>query len=452
MIDSVISILPYIFWVILALGILVFAHELGHFLAAKFFGMRVDRFSIGFPPTIFGKTVGETEYVIGATPLGGYVKIAGMIDESLDTDHVDEEPEPWEFRAKPVWQRIIVITAGVIFNMILAGVIYVGLSYGYGEQYLPMENVPYVNVAEQSVAHSMGLRTGDKILAVNGEELERYNALFSPKYLTADRMRVTVDRKGERMTFEAPRDLFTQLSRKGSTTAGLEEQLGVHRPPVVGEVIEGSAAADIGLKPGDIILSIGGTNTYSWNDLQEAVQESGGDPVEITWRRNTNGSVDTLTATAAPQEQSGRYLVGIGLGYELESRAYSLPEAVQAGLTTTGETTTAILQNFKKIVVGDESFKQNIGGPVIIAKVTKEAADQGASRFWSLVAMLSITLAILNILPFPVLDGGHLMFLLYEGIVRREPSVRVRMILQQIGMVVLLAFMAFVIFNDFMKL
>ena len=452
MFDSLLSVLPYIFWVVIALGILVFAHELGHFLAAKFFGMRVDRFSIGFPPKVFGKQIGETEYVIGATPLGGYVKIAGMIDESLDTEHVDEAPEPWEFRAKPVWQRVIVITAGVIFNMILAGLIYIGLSYGYGQQYLPMDNVPYVNVEDQSIAHSMGLRSGDKILAVNGQELERYNELFSPKYMTADQMTITVDREGERMTFEAPRDLFTQLSQKGAATTSPEQQLGIHRPPVVGEVIEGSAAEDIGLQSGDIILSIGGSQAHSWNDLQRAVQESGGNPVKITWRRSTNRSIDTLTATAAPQERSGRYLIGIGLGYEFERQAYSFPGAVRAGIVTTGETTTAILQNFKKIVVGDESFRQNIGGPVIIAKVTKEAAEEGASRFWSLVAMLSITLAILNILPFPVLDGGHLMFLLYEGIVRREPSVRERMILQQIGMVVLLALMAFVIFNDIMKL
>jgi regulator of sigma E protease len=452
LIDSVLSILPYIFWVILALGILVFAHELGHFLAAKFFGMRVDRFSIGFPPKIFGKQIGETEYVIGATPLGGYVKIAGMIDESLDTDHIDSEPAPWEFRAKPVWQRIIVITAGVIFNMILAGVIYIGLSYGYGQQYVPMENVPYVNVAEQSVAHSMGLRTGDKIVSVNGQELERYEELYAAKHLSADQMTITVDREGERMTFEAPRDLFTQLSKKGSATSNPEEQLGIFRPPIVGEVIEESAAAEIGLQPGDIILSIGGSQINGWNDLVTTVQESGGDPVKITWRRGNNGSIDTLSATAAPQQENGRYLIGISQGYEVERRAYSMPGALKAGILTTGETTTAILQNFKKIVVGDESFRQNIGGPVIIAKVTKEAADQGASRFWSLVAMLSITLAILNILPFPVLDGGHLMFLLYEGIVRREPSVRVRMVLQQIGMVVLLAFMAFVIFNDFLKL
>ncbi|MEM8559717.1 MAG: site-2 protease family protein, partial [Bacteroidota bacterium] len=162
----------YVFWVVIALGILVFVHELGHFLAARAFGMRVDKFSIGFPPKLFGKKVGDTEYVIGATPLGGYVKIAGMIDESMDADFVGSEPQPDEFRSKPVWQRIVVITAGVIFNLIFAWLVYIGLAWGYGDSYIPAENVEQVYVAEGSIAYEMGLRTGDRVVAVNGDPLE----------------------------------------------------------------------------------------------------------------------------------------------------------------------------------------------------------------------------------------------------------------------------------------
>lgn len=452
MINSLLTILSYVLWVGLALGILVFVHELGHFLSAKLFGMRVDRFSIGFPPKIFGKKIGETEYVIGATPLGGYVKIAGMIDESLDTDNLEQEPKPWEFRAKPVWQRVIVISAGVIFNMILAGFIYTGLSYSYGEQYVPMDSVPYVNVTEGSIADEMGLQSGDKILAVNGRNLERYNELFAPKNMTADQMTITVERNGQEKTLEAPVNLFTQLSKGNAAGVQPADQMGIHRPPIVGEIQEGSAADKAGLQSGDIVVSIGGQSTDSWQKLVAAVQKTKGQPVEVRWRRSVGGTADTLMAQTAPAEANGRYLLGVMPGYELKHQAYNLPGAIAAGVQTTGETTGAIVQNFKKIIVGDESFRQNVGGPIIIAKVTKEAADQGANRFWSLVAMLSITLAIINILPFPVLDGGHLMFLFYEGIVRREPSIRVRMILQQIGMVILLAFMAFVIVNDIMKL
>src|SRR5690606_39035832 len=157
--EFVLEIASYIFWVILAIMILVFVHELGHYLFAKLFKMRVDRFSIGFPPKIFGKRVGETEYVIGATPLGGYVKIAGMVDESMDTDFAQSEPKPWEFRSKPVWQRLIVITAGVAFNVLLAFFIFAGLKLAYGEDYIPAENIEGVYVEENSLAYNMGLRT-----------------------------------------------------------------------------------------------------------------------------------------------------------------------------------------------------------------------------------------------------------------------------------------------------
>ena len=183
--EALTEILSYAFWVLLAITILVFVHEMGHFLFAKLFNMRVDRFSVGFPPKIFGKKIGETEYVIGATPLGGYVKIAGMVDESMDTDFTGSEPEPWEFRSKPVWQRIVVITAGVIFNVLLACIIFIGLKYVYGESYIPAENVRSVYVAEGSLAYEMGLRTGDRIVEVSGNEPERFSDLLDVQALLA---------------------------------------------------------------------------------------------------------------------------------------------------------------------------------------------------------------------------------------------------------------------------
>lgn len=455
MLETFFTVGSYILWVGLALGILIFVHELGHFLTAKYFGMRVERFSIGFPPKLYGWQKGETEYMLGAIPLGGYVKVSGMIDESLDTEGIAEDPEPYEYRAKPVWQRMIFVSAGVLFNMILAGIVYVGLNYSHGEAYLPMEEVGYVTVADSSLAGRMGLQTGDRPVAVNGDSLRSFNQLFAPRYLTADRMRITVLRDGERRTFTAPPNVISQVSSIESGPQSVDQKFGLFLPPRVGRVLEESAAERAGLRTGDIVLSIGGRSTISWQDLTEAVQASGGDTVRVRWRRTAeSGAVDTLVARVAPQEQNGSYLLGIGHGYQESSqfREYGPVEAVRAGVVETGQTTMAILQNFKKIVVGSESFRQNVGGPVIIAKFTKQAAEQGPYQFWSLVAMLSITLAILNILPFPVLDGGHLMFLLYEAIVRREPSLKVRMALQQIGMVILLGFMVFVIINDIMRL
>ena len=168
--DSILNFLPYVGWVLLAIMILVFIHELGHFLFAKLFKMRVDKFSVGFPPKLIGKTIGETEYVLGLTPLGGYVKIVGMVDESMDTDQLSEEPKPYEFRAKPVWQRILVITGGVMFNIILADLIFISLTALYWKSYIPP--VGAVQVLEGSVAHTMGLRTGDLISAVNGKPVD----------------------------------------------------------------------------------------------------------------------------------------------------------------------------------------------------------------------------------------------------------------------------------------
>jgi regulator of sigma E protease len=472
--------------VLLALGILVFVHELGHFLTAKFFDMQVDRFSIGFPPTIFSKKWGETEYVIGATPLGGYVKIAGMIDESLDTDDMDSEPAPRDFRAKPVWQRIIVITAGVVMNMILAAIIFMGLKTAYGEQYIPAENVEAVHVEEGSVASEIGLRTGDRIVAVSGEKLERFSDLGDLDRLLADSLTITVERAGSLRTLDGPRNIMTKLSRAGRQE-GVLGSFGIsYEPAVVGGIVEDSPADSAGLQRGDRIVAVGGDSFRFWAELTEHVESSGGQPLTVRWHRPdslADASVDSVAAeqralpapaqfgngggrtfarSIRPEKQQGRYVLGIypvraapelfEAEFGPRRAKYGAGEALTAGLNQTWSMTSNIVVILKRIVTGRESFRESVGGPVMIAEATKEAADRGARPFWSLVAMLSITLAIMNILPVPALDGGHLVFLIYEGIARREPSVRVRMALQQIGMVLLLAFMAFVIFNDILRL
>jgi regulator of sigma E protease len=455
------EILSYIFWVILAITILVFIHELGHFLFAKLFGMRVERFSVGFPPKIFGKQIGETEYVIGATPLGGYVKIAGMVDESMDTEFEGSEPEPHEFRAKPVWQRVIVITAGVVFNIILAFIIFAGLKMSYGDDYVPAANIEAVYVPDGTFAHDMGLRTGDRIVAVSGRPLERYNDLLDVENLMADPMTVTVERNGEEHTFRGPDDIMTQLNRAGGFG------ISVH-PSLIGEVMRDSAAEEAGILPGDRILSIDGEPVRFWLQITELLQETGGQPLEVVVGRSVGDEliaprtpevVETLTVT--PREgPDGRFLLGVTVPttemlwaeYGREHQAYGAGEALVAGVNETWVTTKVIVTSLTRVFSGRENFRENVGGPIAIAQVTKQAAEAGAFFFWRIVAMLSITLAIMNILPVPALDGGHLMFLIYEGITRREPSLRVRMVMQQVGMIVLLAFMTFLIFNDILRL
>ena len=474
--ELVIDILSSAFWIILAITILVFVHEMGHFLTAKWFGMRVERFSVGFPPKILGRQIGDTEYVVGATPLGGYVKISGMIDESFDTEHLKSEPKPWEFRAKPVWQRTVVITAGVIFNIILAAVIFAGLKFSYGETYIPADNMGEVYVSDSSVVHNMGLRTGDRIVAVNGRELERLGELTDINTLLADTLRITVERRGERMTFTGPPNIMTQMNRSG----GIGISQINYWPPVISGVNDEYPAGESGLQAGDRIVSINGDSIRFWLEMNDMVQASDGAPLIVQWRRPDSlivSSSDTASAatlvgttdqgriyqtTLVPQQESesGRYLLGVQgptqpmleREFGIRRQTYGVGEAIVAGTRDTWSNAKGIVVSLQRIFVGRENLRENLGGPVMVAQVTQQAAEMGAFYFWRIVAILSITLAIMNILPIPALDGGQLMFLIYEGITRRKPSTRVRMAAQQIGMILILGFMAFLIFNDILRL
>jgi len=459
--DAILNFLPYIGWVLLAIMILVFIHELGHFLFAKLFKMKVDKFSVGFPPKVLGAKFGETEYVLGLTPLGGYVKIAGMVDESMDAEFMDSEPQPYEFRAKPVWQRILVITGGVLFNFILAAIIFISLKAGYGEAYQPA--IGPVVVSTESVAYEMGLRTGDVISAVNGKPVDVLEGLGGmEELLLADPLIIDVDRETELVRLEGPSDIMTQLNQSGGSF-GIEFD-----PAIIGYVGPGTPAEDAGMLPGDKLLSIGDSTISFFADILPALQATGGEAFALRFTRpdtiaasvsemavrlpdslqSIGGTSYELSMTA--DASSGQFQMGIVQLIRLKD--YSLGQAIVSGTVDTWTNTRMVASSLKRIFTGQDNFRANIGGPVMIAKVTKEAADMGAPYFWNIVAMLSITLAIINILPIPALDGGHLVFLIYEGIVRKEPSLKLRMALQQVGMMILLAFMVFVIFNDLLKL
>lgn len=479
--ELLISLLTSTLWVVLALAILVFVHELGHFLTAKYFGMRVERFSIGFPPTLYGWQSGETEYAVGATPLGGYVKISGMIDESLDDDHVGEEPEPWEFRAKPVWQRIIVISAGVVFNAFLAILVFGALSWSEGDTYIPAENVKQVYVQEGSVAHDLGLRTGDRILELNGESLERFDQLNPASLVAADSLTLTVVREGERKQLHGPPDIISRLSRAQNNNQGFG--LGV-LPPLIGGVQQGSPADSAGFQTGDRVLAIGSDTVRFMMEMSDKVRQVKGEPVTVRWfrpdslvgarsepgratlvRETEEGHILTAEIAAEYDEERDRYLFGVrgpdGSAvthqmlveeFDIQRVSYGPLQALKVGVTETWTSARTIVVTLKRIVEGRDSLTDSLGGPVMIADVTSEAAAAGAGPYWRLVAALSITLAIMNILPIPALDGGQLLFLLYEAVTRRRPSVRVRLVAQQVGMILLIGFMAFLIFNDILRL
>jgi len=420
--------------------ILVFVHELGHYLAAKWFGMRVERFSIGFPPRVWGFQKGDTDYCIGATPLGGYVKISGMIDESMDTDHLDKEPEEWEYRSKPVWQRIITITAGVIFNMILAFFIYFGMTYTNGKAVLPIQETAGIYVPESSILNEIGFQTGDKIIGVNGEEVIYFNELVSASELTVDDLNYTVIRDEQRVNVPVTSNFLDSLQTRGFL------DVGYMIPSKIVSAPAGRPAAEAGLEGGDEIVSANGDPVRYWLQLVEIIQ---GADSAITFGVQRGDSLFYASITPDPETKT----IGIArpqlhnLG--LETIEYGFFGSIQEGYNQTMEQTVGILQGFTRMITGDISVKQNLGGPIAIANITKEATDAGGwIGFWNITALLSITLAILNILPIPVLDGGHLVFLLYEGITRREPSEKVRMVAQQIGFFLMIGLFIFVMFND----
>lgn len=438
--DSFISLLNTLLIFGGALMILVFVHELGHFLAAKFFGMRVERFSIGFPPRVWGFQKGDTDYCIGATPLGGYVKISGMIDESMDTEHLDKEPEEWEYRSKPVWQRIITITAGVIFNMILAFIIYFGMTYSNGKAVLPIAETEGIYVPQTSILHEIGFETGDKIVGVNGQEVTYFNELVSASELTSDNLNYTVLRNGEEISVPVGSNYLDSLQTRGFL------DISYILPSKISSVPAGRPAAKAGLKPGDYIVSANGDSVKFWTQLVEIIQNA---DTAVNFGVQRGDSLFYTSITPDPETKT----IGIA-SPSLETLGakrieYGFFESIGEGYKQTVEQTVGILQGFTRMITGDISVTQNLGGPIAIANITRDATDQaGWIGFWNITALLSITLAILNILPIPVLDGGHLVFLLYEGITRREPSEKVRMVAQQIGFFLMIGLFIFVMFND----
>ncbi|MEM8559334.1 MAG: site-2 protease family protein, partial [Bacteroidota bacterium] len=349
-----------------------------------------------------------------------------------------------------------------------------GLAWGYGDSYIPAENVEQVYVAEGSIAYEMGLRTGDRVVAVNGDPLERYDDFERPDAFVADPFTVTVERGGRTQTFTGPDQLLSRLSSVEPSELGTTPFGTSILPAAIGSVIGESAADEAGLLPGDRLLTLDGEQVALWNQLTDAVQATDGAPVTLTFARPVEEGADEPAAsltlveerdevtvyqtTLSPRfdDEAERYLIGIGapIGpvlddfYGIERRDLGFGEAIAAGTQDSARMLTLYVTAVGRLFTGKEDVRESVGGPVMIAKATKEAADTGMFGFWQIVAFLSVALAVMNILPIPALDGGHLVFLVYEGITRREPSVKVRMVAQQVGFVLLLALMVFVIFND----
>ncbi|WP_076791866.1 RIP metalloprotease RseP [Chlorobium sp. KB01] len=442
------------FFFILAIFILVTAHELGHFLTAKLFGMRVDKFYIGFDffdMRLWKKKIGETEYGVGVFPLGGYVKIAGMVDESLDTDFQNTKPEPWEFRAKPAWQRLIVLAGGVAMNMILATLIFIGLTLVLGESRTSIKSPAFVE--KGSVFETMGMKTGDRFVLVNGKSLPSWEEVLDPELLTARTLAYTIDRDGKNITINAPSNIMSRIND--------QQGLGIRPtiPPVIDEALAQQPASLAGIKSGGLITAINGFPVTDWTEVVGIISANASKPISITWyymapvqgreisaeKLRTEGRA--FVTTVVPSK-AGKIGISLKQTIASERRKLGVGGSILSGINQSWKMSVMTVQGFGKIFSGEEDFRKSVGGPIKIAKIASRSAEQGPVSFLYFLSMLSISLAIINILPVPALDGGQFVLNAVEGIIGRELPFEAKMRIQQIGMALLLALFAFILIND----
>lgn len=444
-----------VFFFIVTLGVLVFVHELGHFLAAKMCGMRAEVFAFGMGYRLFGYNkvngftfwrlekdveLGEnTDYRIAAFPIGGYVKIPGMIDESFDTDHISRPPQPWEFRAKPIWQRMIVISAGVIMNILLAVVIFWGINYNQGKMIRETTEVEFV--AKGSPAELAGFQAGDKIVQINDTPVRHWDQITALIYF---------DNAGQDLTFLIQRNNAEMILFLARSSIPEPKELRFGLSPGNTEIVVSGVEPDlpadkIGLQPLDVIVSLNGEPVRHDQPVVEIVRANAGKALAVEWRRGN----ETMRGTTVPTDD-GRIGISFTERYvgPVTQQHYSLLEALPEAIRDIERAGRLFVTQIAQIVIGRQSFAQSVGGPIKIAQMATQSAEVGLTTYLTFMALLSISLAILNILPFPALDGGHLIFLLIEGILRREIPVNVRLGFQKLGLALLLAFMAFVIYND----
>lgn len=419
---------------VLIISILVILHEMGHFFPAKYFKTKVEKFYLFFDVkfSLFKKKIGDTEYGIGWLPLGGYVKIAGMIDESMDTEQMKQEPQPWEFRSKPAWQRLIIMTGGVIVNFLLAWVIYTVLLFSNGDTYIPSDSLKY-GIVVDSIGEQLGLRTGDQILMVDDKKTRKFNEAVLDIILGDE---VTVKRDG--------REITVPLSDEGKETVFATQGknfLGYRSKAIIAKVQPNSVAEKAGLMPGDEIKGVNGVDTQYWDEFRSKIGASANQKLDISVLRN--GKTEHLELTV-PDE-------GV-IGIELDltdlrvTDNYNFLEAIPAGYKRTIQVLTDQIRQFKVIFNTKTGAYKQVKGPIGIVELMSPTWDW--VYFFNFMAMFSVWLAFLNILPIPALDGGHLMFLLYEIISGRKPSEKVLETGQIIGFVILMGLMAVVFGND----
>jgi regulator of sigma E protease len=434
---------------ILSLSILVILHELGHFIPAKIFGCRVEKFYLFFDPwfSLVKKKIGNTIYGIGWLPLGGYVKIAGMIDESMDKEQLKQPAQEWEFRSKPAWQRLIIMIGGVTVNVLLAFFIYSMILFKWGETKLPMQSLTNGVWIVDTVVNEVGLKNGDKILAVNDEPVQYFEKI-NASLMLGDHM--TIERNGEKMNLASPTNFIEKIVEKGRRSILLMPRV----PCIVGEIGEGTAAATSGLKVGDRIVGVDSTEIRFFDQVKPAILNKAGDSIVLTVLRegqtisiptkiNADTSIGFFPTILSMDEMEKEGM------YAFEHRSYSFFASFPAGVRKANEKLADYVSQFKKILNPSTGAYKGLGGFKSMGSIFPKY-EWDWEAFWNITAFFSIVLAFMNLLPIPALDGGHVIFTIYEMITGRKPNEKFLEYAQIVGMVLLFGLMIYANANDWL--
>jgi regulator of sigma E protease len=432
---------------LLSLSLLIVLHELGHFIPAKLFKTRVEKFYLFFDVkySLFKKKIGDTVYGIGWLPLGGYVKISGMIDESMDTEQMAQEPQPWEFRSKPSWQRLIIMLGGVTVNFILAAVIYIFMAFSYGDSDIDAKSIKDGYLITNPLLIELGLQTGDNITAINGQEIVKYSDLR--KNLLAAQL-VSFERNGVPMTVTFPEDFLGQLSSSKSRSF-----FELRHPFVVASVVETSSNKNQDLQEGDVLTSIAGKPLKYFDEFEALAADYKGQTVNATILR----AGKTLNKTLQIDDE-GKLGIYPGMSssiiedlnyYRIVENSYTFGESVGVGLDRFTSQISSYWMQLKLIFSPSTGAYKGVGGFKAIFDIFPDTWSW--QSFWGITAFLSIMLGVLNLLPIPALDGGHVMFLLYEMVSGRKPSDKFMEYAQTAGFFILIALVLFANGNDIFK-
>ena len=434
---------------LLSLSLLIVLHELGHFIPAKVFKTRVEKFYLFFDVkySLFKKKIGDTVYGIGWLPLGGYVKISGMIDESMDTNQMTQKPQPWEFRSKPAWKRLIIMLGGVTVNFLLAILIYIGMSYYYGDKFLPNNNINDGLLIESTVANKAGLLTGDKIIAVDGDKIQTYSQISEKILFGTD---ILIQRDGSQSTITLPEDFLAQLI--DSKEKGF---IGLREPFVVVKIPDTSFNKNSGLKKGDIIVGLNDFKTKYIDQLKLGLEKFKGQKVTANILRDGNQTTipliinnESKLGLVYASRSTTETLEALGY-YEFETKEYGFFESFPVGLQKAKNKMSSYWNQLGAIFTPSTGAYKGVGGFKAIYDIFPSFWSWQV--FWNITAFLSIMLGVLNLLPIPALDGGHVMFLLYEMVSGKKPKDKFMEYAQMVGFFILIALILFANGNDIFK-